>query len=55
MRWPLTILVILFLSIAVALPLNLLLWESLTLIPGDYSLENLTTYFWNGQGNVNLA
>jgi len=55
MRWPLTILVILFLCITVALPLILLLWESLTLIPGDYSLGNLTTYFWNGQGNVNLA
>jgi len=55
MRWPLTILVILFLCITVALPLILLLWESLTLIPGDYSLANLTTYFWNGQGNVNLA
>jgi iron(III) transport system permease protein len=55
MRWPLTILVILFLCITVALPLILLLWESLTLIPGDYSLANLTSYFWNGQGNVNLA
>ena len=55
MRWPLTILVILFLCITVALPLILLLWESLTLIPGDYSFANLTTYFWNGQGNVNLA
>ena len=55
MRWPLTILVTLFLCITVALPLILLLWESLTLIPGDYSLANLTTYFWNGQGNVNLA
>ena len=55
MRWPLTILVILFLCITVALPLILLLWESLTLIPGDYSFANLPTYFWNGQGNVNLA
>ena len=55
MRWPLTILVILFLCITVALPLILLLWESLTLIPGDYSFANLTTYFWSGQGNVNLA
>ena len=33
----------------------MLLWESLTLIPGDYSLSNLTTYFWNGQGDVSLA
>lgn len=55
MRWPATIFVILFLCMTVGLPLILLLWESLTLIPGDYSLSNLTTYFWVGQGNVNLA
>ena len=55
MRWPVTILIIIFLCITVALPLILLLWESLTLIPGNYSLSNLTTYFWNGQGNINLA
>ena len=55
MRWPITILIILFLCITVALPLILLLWESLTLIPGDYSLSNLTNYFWIGQGNVSLA
>ena len=54
-RWPATIVVILFLCLTVVLPLTLLLWESLTLIPGDYSLSNLTTYFWAGQGNVQLA
>ncbi|MCF6305274.1 MAG: iron ABC transporter permease [Rhodobacteraceae bacterium] len=54
-RWPVTIIVILFLCITVALPLILLLWESLTLIPGNYSLSNLTTYFWAGQGNMQLA
>ena len=55
MRWPVTIFLILFLCVTVALPLILLLWESLTLIPGDYSLSNLTTYFWKGQGDVSLA
>ncbi|MEE9428464.1 MAG: iron ABC transporter permease [Paracoccaceae bacterium] len=54
-RWPATIGVILFLLMTVALPLVLLLWESLTLTSGNYSLSNLTTYFWVGQGNVNLA
>ncbi len=54
-RWPATIGVILFLIMTVALPLTLLLWESLTLTSGNYSLSNLTTYFWVGQGNVNLA
>jgi len=54
-RWPATIGVILFLIMTVVLPLTLLLWESLTLTSGNYSLSNLTTYFWVGQGNVNLA
>ncbi len=54
-RWPATIIVILFLFMTVVMPLLLLLWESLTLIPGNYSLSNLTTYFWVGQGNVELA
>lgn len=54
-RWPATIGVVLFLCMTVFLPLTLLLWESLTLVSGDYSLSNLTTYFWVGQGNVNLA
>lgn len=54
-RWPATFGVILFLCLTVALPLTLLLWESLTLTAGDYSLSKLTTYFWVGQGNVNLA
>jgi iron(III) transport system permease protein len=55
MRWPATILVVLFLAVTVLMPLVLLLWESLTLIPGDYSFDNLTSYFWVGQGNVDLA
>ena len=54
-RWPATIAVILFLVMTVALPLTLLLWESLTLTSGNYSLSNLTTYFWVGQGDVTLA
>jgi len=54
-RIPATIGVILFLVMTVALPLILLLWESLTLTSGNYSLNNLTTYFWVGQGDVNLA
>ena len=55
LRWPATIVVVIFLIITVFLPLFLLLWESLTIIPGDYSLANLSTYFWVGQGNVDLA
>ncbi len=54
-RWPLTLLIIVFLLITVLLPMVLLLWESMTLIPGNYSFSNLTTYFWAGKGNVALA
>ncbi|MCR8725090.1 ABC transporter permease [Frigidibacter sp. ROC022] len=54
-RVPLTILVWVFVLASVLLPLTILLWESLILLPGDYSLDNLTTYFWIGQGNTNLA
>ncbi len=54
-RWPATIAVMLFLVLTVAVPLLLLLWESLTLTSGNYSFSNLTTYFWVGQGDTSLA
>ncbi len=54
-RWPATVGVGLFLFVSVFLPLSILLWESLILTAGDYSFSNLTTYFWVGEGNVNLA
>lgn len=54
-RWAATVGVGLFLFGTVFLPLSILLWESLTLTAGDYNFSNLTTYFWVGEGNVNLA
>ncbi len=54
-RWPVTFGVGIFLFASVFLPLSILLWESLILTAGDYSFGNLTTYFWVGEGNVNLA
>lgn len=54
-RTPLTLAVGLFVLSTVVVPLTILLWESLILVAGDYSLDNLTTYFWLGEGNVNLA
>jgi iron(III) transport system permease protein len=54
-RWPATLAVILFLTITVAMPLTLLLWESLTLVSGDYSLSNLTAHFWIGDGDPKYA
>jgi iron(III) transport system permease protein len=54
-RWLATAGVGLFLFATVFLPLSILLWESLILVAGDYNFTNLTTYFWIGEGNVNLA
>ncbi|MEZ5865959.1 MAG: iron ABC transporter permease [Geminicoccaceae bacterium] len=54
-RLPLTVAVGLFVASTVIVPLTILLWESLILVAGDYSLDNLTSYFWIGQGNVRLA
>jgi iron(III) transport system permease protein len=54
-RWAATAGVGLFLFATVFLPLSILLWESLILVAGDYNFANLTTYFWVGEGNVNLA
>jgi iron(III) transport system permease protein len=54
-RWVATGIVVFFLFVTVFMPLTLLLWESLTLNAGDYSLSKLTTYFWVGEGNINLA
>jgi iron(III) transport system permease protein len=54
-RWPVTLGIAVFLFASVFLPLSILLWESLILAAGDYSFGNLTTYFWVGEGNVNLA
>ena len=54
-RLPLTVAVGLFVASTVIVPLTILLWESLILVAGDYSLDNLTRYFWIGQGNVRLA
>ena len=55
-RWPLTALVGLFIASIIFMPMILLLWESLVFTPGDYSFNNMTTYFWIGSGGeIDLA
>jgi len=54
-RWPATIIVAVFLTITVVVPLLILLWESLILIPGEYTLSGLTAHFWTGTGDADLA
>ena len=54
-RWPMTVIVGLFISATVFLPLFILFWESLLFTPGDYSISNLTTHFWVGESNADVA
>jgi len=54
-RLPATIVIAAFLIVTVALPLLILLWESLVITPGEYSLSGLTSHFWLGTGDADLA
>jgi iron(III) transport system permease protein len=54
-RWPATIAVAAFIVISVVLPMLILLWESLIMTPGEYILEGLTSHFWFGEGDPDIA
>ncbi len=54
-RWPATIAVAAFVIISVVLPMLILLWESLIITPGEYKLEGLTSHFWFGEGDADIA
>ena len=54
-RWPLTIVIALFLAATVVLPMLILLWESLIMTPGTYTFEGLTSHFWFGEGDPDIA
>jgi iron(III) transport system permease protein len=54
-RWPATIAVAAFVVISVVLPMLILLWESLIMTPGSYTLEGLTSHFWFGEGDADIA
>jgi len=53
--WPATLLVASFVVMSVALPMLILLWESLIITPGSYTLEGLTSHFWFGEGDPDIA
>ena len=54
-RWPATIAVGAFLAVTVVLPMLILLWESLVITPGEYTLKGLTTHFWIGKSDIDIA
>jgi iron(III) transport system permease protein len=51
MKRVLTAVVILFQILIIVLPLGLLLYDTLMLLPGSYSLSNISLQNWIGQGN----
>ena len=54
-RVPLTVLVAAFMAATVFMPLLILLWETFVLDPGDFGFENMTTHFWIGESDYELA
>jgi iron(III) transport system permease protein len=55
LRVPLTIIVLLFLLVAVFLPVVILGYSTFMLLPGDYSFSNLTVHFWVGRSDFRIA
>jgi iron(III) transport system permease protein len=54
-KYPILIVVITFLFTVVVLPLIFLIFQSLMLKNGIYSLDNLTLHFWIGESNPKIA
>jgi len=48
-------LILLFLMLAIFLPVIFLAWNTFMLLPGDYPLSNLTTHFWVGESDFNIS
>ncbi len=55
MKLPVAILVSLFLIIVIVLPVVLLAWNTLMLLPDDYSFSNLTLHFWTGESDFSIS
>jgi iron(III) transport system permease protein len=55
LRYPLLGVVGLLCVIAVLMPFVLILWQTFTLYPNDYSLRHLTLLFWIGKANTAFA
>ncbi len=54
-KYPAVAFVVALLIIAVITPLILLVWQTLTLYPDDYSLKHLTFLYWIGKGGTEFA
>lgn len=55
LRYPILGIIVLLFVVSVLMPFVLILWQTLTLYPDDYSLKHLTLLFWIGQANTAFA
>ncbi|MFH2113097.1 MAG: ABC transporter permease subunit, partial [Spirochaetota bacterium] len=55
MRTPVSVLLVAMIMIVAILPLITFAVESFILAPGDYSIKNLTTQFWIGEGRPDIG
>jgi iron(III) transport system permease protein len=55
LKYPVLAAVLLFLGIAVFVPLLFLVYQTFMLKTGDYSLSNFTLHFWIGESNPRMA
>lgn len=55
LRYPFLIAIIALFCAAVVLPFTLILWQTFTLYPDDYSIRHLTLLFWTGHANTAFA
>jgi len=55
LTYPLLVIIALLFLASVVLPFLLILWQTLTLYPDDYSIRNLTLLFWIGEANTAFA
>ena len=55
LRYPILAVVVCFLAVAVLAPTLFLIYQTLMLRAGDYSLSNLTLHFWIGESNPKIA
>jgi len=54
-KYPITGIILVFLLLVVFLPVIILGWETFMLLPGDYSFSNMTTHFWTGKSDFDIA
>jgi iron(III) transport system permease protein len=54
-RWPITLLILLFVVLFVLGPLALLGWQTLMRVDGRYGFDNLTLHYWVGRSDARLA